>query len=115
MNLKEKVQALDQMILDGQILPVVDQYFHRDVQTQEGNDAPVVGKAAHRQKLEHFFANIGAVNGIQLHSQAIGEDVTMSEFTFDLTQKDGNKILWNEVLRRKWQDGQVIHERYYTA
>lgn len=115
MNLKEKVQALDQMILEGQILPGVDQFFHSEVQTQEGNDSPVVGKTAHRNKLEQFFAGISAVNGIKLHSQAVGENVTMSEFTFDLTQKDGNHILWNEVLRRQWKDGLVIHERYYTA
>ncbi len=45
----------------------------------------------------------------------MGDNVTMSEFTFDLTQTDGIRILWNEVLRRRWQDGLVINERYYTA
>lgn len=115
MNLKEKLQALDQMILEGQILPCIDRFFHPEVETQEGNENPVIGKAAHRAKLEQFFAGISAVNAIKLHNQAVGEDVTMSEFTFDLTQKDGSKILWNEVLRRKWKGGLVIHERYYTA
>ena len=67
------------------------------------------------EKLKEFFQGIGSVNEIALHSQTVGDDVTMSEFTFDLTQTDGTPILWNEVLKRKWQDGLVIVERYYTA
>ena len=62
-----------------------------------------------------FFQSIGSVNEISLHSQAIGEDVTMSEYTFDLTKTNGTPILWNEVLRREWKDGLVINERYYNT
>lgn len=24
-------------------------------------------------------------------------------------------IVWNEILRRKWKNGRVVSERYYTA
>jgi hypothetical protein len=34
--------------------------------------------------------------------------------TFNLTTNNG-PILWNEVLRRRWQNGKVVSERYYTA
>ncbi len=115
-TLKDKVEALDQQILAGDILGAVRTFFHPDVETQEGSaDEVSRGRAEKIEKLQAFFAGIAKVNAIKLHSYAVGDDVTMSEFTFDLTQTDGTAILWHEVLRRRWQDGLVIHERYYTA
>lgn len=115
-TLNAKVEALDRQILAGDILGAVETFFHPDVETQEGNaDDLIRGKEAKIEHLKAFFAGIAKVNGITLHSYAVGDDVTMSEFTFDLVQTDGSRILWNEVLRRRWQDGLVINERYYTA
>ena len=39
----------------------------------------------------------------------------MSEWTFNMTGGDGAKIEWNEVLARKWRNGKVVSERYYTT
>ena len=54
------------------------------------------------------------VNALTLHGQSIGDGITMSEWTFNLTTNNG-PILWNEVLRRRWQNGKVVSERYYAA
>jgi hypothetical protein len=50
-----------------------------------------------------------------LNSVAIGRDVTFSEWTYDMTLKDGKRWVLNEVARRQWKDGRVIHERFYYA
>jgi len=112
---KERVASLDQQVVEGKIMEAVNAFFHPDVITIEGNGAKTHGLADKQEKLKNFFQGIGSVNEIKLHSQAVGDDVTMSEYTFDLTQTDGTPILWNEVLRREWKDGLVINERYYTA
>lgn len=112
---KERVEALDQQVLEGKILDAVNAFFHPDVVTKEGNGTETHGLKDKVEKLQEFFQGISSVNEIALHSQTVSDDVTMSEFTFDLTQKDGSPILWNEVLKRKWKDGLVIEERYYTA
>ena len=115
MDLKSKVAELDNMIVKGQILEAVEKFFHPNVVTMEGNEGKIESKKNKLEHLKGFFSTISAVNGITLHSQSAGDNITMSEFTFDLQQSDGNRILWNEVLRRQWQDGLVINERYYTA
>ena len=114
-NLKERVEDLDRIVLQGKILEAVEAFFHLDVVTEEGDGTTTKGLKAKKKKLHEFLAGIGSVNEIALHSYAVGDDVTMSEYTFDLTKTDGSPILWNEVLRRKWQDGLVIDEKYYTA
>ncbi|CAN0567092.1 unnamed protein product [Laminaria digitata] len=115
-DISSKAAALDKMVAEGNILEAVELFFHPKAITQEGNATDLIeGKAAKIEHLKTFFAGIGSVNAINLHSTTVGDNVSMSEFTFDLTQKDGTAILWNEVLRRNWEDGLVIHERYYTA
>ena len=115
MNIKKRVQKLDEMTAAGQILEALDEFYHPELTTREGNDGEVKSKEAHRKKLEAFFSEIEKVNSIELHSSAVGDNVSMSEFTFDMVKKDGGRILWNEILRRQWKDGLVINERYYTA
>ena len=114
-DLKALIEDLDRMVLAGNILGAVDRYFADDVVSQEGNAAPVRGKAANRERLEAFLSSLRAFNGATLHSHGIGEDVTLSEYTFDLVAEDGSPLIWNEVIRRRWANGQVIDERYYTA
>ncbi len=116
-TLLQNVQALDQMVVDGKILDAVEKYFAENVITTEGNGEPSKGKAAKIAGLKAFFAEIATVNSIKLHAQGVDETgmVTFSEFTFDLQKADGSRILWNEILRRKWAAGQVTDERYYTA
>ena len=42
--------------------------------------------------------------------------LSASEFTFDFDMKDGSKIYWHEIIRRKWDhEGKVIAEQYFEA
>ena len=115
MDLTNQVTELDRLTANGKIMEALDKFYHPDVVTREGNGEELKGKDNHKKKLEAFFSDIESVNDITLHSYAIGDNVSLSEFTFDMVKSDGSRILWNEVLRRKWQDGLVIDERYYTA
>lgn len=114
-DLKARIEDFDRMVLAGDILGAVDRYFADEVVTQEGNAAPIQGKAANRARLEAFLSSLRAFNGAALHSRGVGEDVTLSEYTFDLVAEDGAPLIWNEVIRRRWANGQVVDERYYTA
>ncbi|MFN0111046.1 MAG: nuclear transport factor 2 family protein [Blastocatellia bacterium] len=113
-NLQALETELNKLVAAGKILEAVDRYFAEDCSFQEGNQPPRVGKATQHAHLEGFFKTLKAFNGATLHSQAVGDNVTLSEWTFDMVGPDG-PMIWNEVLRRRWKDGKVISERFYTA
>lgn len=113
-NLKQLDAELNQITAAGKILEALDKFYDDDCTFQEGNHPPRVGKQTQRVHLEAFFKTLKAFNGVTLHSEATGEGVTLSEWTFDMVGPDG-PLVWNEVLRRHWQDGKVVSERYYTA
>jgi hypothetical protein len=114
-DLKTLVQNLDAMIAKGEMVEATEKFYADDCVYQEGNKAPRTGgKEGHKEYLAGFFKTVTKVNGLTLHSQTVGDGVTMSEWTFDIATSNG-PVLWNEVLRRRWENGKVVSERFYTA
>jgi len=105
---------LDAMTGKGEILEALGMFYDESCTFQEGNGAPRVGRSAQHAHLSGFFATLKAFNGATLHASGAGAGVTLSEWTFDMEGPDG-PILWNEILVRRWRDGKVVNERFYTA
>ena len=114
-DLRTLETKLNALIAKGEMIEAVDQFYADDCVYQEGNQPPRAGgKKGQKEYLFNFFKTVKTVNALTLHGQSIGDGITMSEWTFNLTTNNG-PILWNEVLRRRWQNGKVVSERYYTA
>ena len=114
-DLKTLETKLNALIAKGEMMEAVERYHADNCVYQEGNQSPRTGgKKGQKDYLANFFKTVKAANALTLHTQSVGDGVTMSEWTFDLTTSNG-PILWNEVHRRCWQNGKVISERYYTA
>lgn len=114
-NRIEKVEtAINDLTRQGKILDSIDRYFAEDCVFFESDGSQRSSRAAQRAHLEKFFASLKSFDGADLHAQTVGDAVTMSEWTFKMTAGDGEKIVWNEVLVRRWRDGLVIEEKYYT-
>ena len=115
MTLKEKVENMDRLVLTGKFIEAVEQFFHPDAIFHSTHSDRKNGKATKIESLKTFFNGIKQINHIKLHSYAVGDDVTMSEFTFDFTSVYGSPVTWHEVIRRRWKDGLVYDEKYFTA
>ena len=114
MNIKELDDQLNALNAAGKILDGLDQFYAEDCTFQEGNGDLIEGRATQHARLSTMFATLKAFNGATLRSQGVGDNVTLTEWTFDMVGPDG-PILWNEVLRRQWKDGKVVSERFYQA
>ena len=113
-NLPKIDHELNEMTSSGPILEALDRFYAEECTFQEGNKAPLMGRQAQRDNLSNFFGTLKEFKGATLHSQGVGDNTTLTEWTFDMVGPDG-PIVWNEILRRRWQDGKVVSERYYTA
>lgn len=113
----ERLNAeLDAMTARGEILDALDKFYCPDCTFTEVADGATRGdRQAQREHLSGFFSTLEGFNGATLHSSAVGDDVSHSEWTFDMTGGDGRSIVWNEVLVRRWSDGKVVEEKFYNA
>jgi hypothetical protein len=112
-NVEALDRDLNQLIMQGGALDAFEKYYAEGVVMQENTDEPRRGKAACREAEIQFFSSVEKVNRLELLSSAVGDDVSFSEWVFDLVFKDGTRRELTQVARRRWKNGQIVEERFY--
>jgi len=113
MDLKQKVNDLNQMIQSGKTLEAFEKYYHQDLVMQENNEQPRVGKQANREYEEQFVQMVEEWHKADVKSIAIGDGLTMVEWDMEMTLKEMGRVKRNQVSVQQWKDGQIISERFY--
>ncbi len=111
--MQELVSQMDNMVLRGEIPQAVAKFFSENAKTRDVDGSETTNREQAVNKLTGFVDSISQVNEISLLNSSIGEDVSMSEFRFHFFMSDGSEIKWHEVIRREWEDGQVVNETYF--
>lgn len=114
-SLIEIFSAKNEMVKKGQIVEATEKYFAPNAKTIDFDGTVTSGKAEMLSKMQGFAGAIAKVNGITLHHSSINGNVSFAEFTFDFDMKDGSKVLWHEILRSVWEDGQIVQEQYFQG
>jgi ketosteroid isomerase-like protein len=104
---------LNRLILAGGALEGFERFYSDDIVMRENNGEPSVGKTHNRKKEEDFFGSVETLHALELVSEATGEDVSFSEWVFDLTFKGGNRKRLEQTSVRRWRDGEIVEERFY--
>ncbi len=104
---------LNQLILSGKAIEGFDELYADDVVMQENSEAPRVGKAVNREYELQFFGSIETFHGASLGATAASGDVSFSEWTWDVTFKNGFRMTSTQVAVRRWRDGKIVSERFF--
>ncbi len=113
-NLKEKVDSLNQMILEGKILEAFDQYYADDVVMQDNDSAPREGFKTCRDFEENFVNSLTAFRGAKVNNVLISEDagVAAIEWWFDYSHKEWGDRNYTQVAVQRWKDGKIVSEKF---
>lgn len=84
---------------------------------QESNGDTREGKAANREYEEYFVNNLTAFRGAKVKSVAVDEEsgIALAEWWMDFSLNGVGDVIQNQVSVQKWEDGKVVHERFYSA
>ncbi len=116
MDINEQVKAFDAMTAKGEILEALAEFYDAACTFTEVNTGDSrASRQAQHDHLSAFFSTLKGFNSAILHSSAASGDVSLSEWTFDMTAGDGTPVVWNEVLIRHWKNGKVVEEKFYNA
>ncbi len=114
-SLEDRVNDLNQMILQGQILEAFEKYYADDVVMTDNNQEPRVGKAANRVYEEQFVNGLTAFRGAEIKSVAVNEEtgVAMVEWWMDFTHSTFGDVERHQVAVQHWKDGQIVREHFF--
>jgi len=114
-DLRTRIDDLNQMIRNGQILEAIDRHYAEDVVMQENEDPPTVGRTANRKREAAWLDNVTEFRDAEVKSVAIDAErgITMVEWFYDYTHAEWGDRTYHQVSRQQWKDGKIIHERFY--
>lgn len=111
----EQVQEMYNMINQGQALEAFEKFYSEDVVMIEATGQVREGKETNRQFEQEFFASIQEFHGSGVESVSANEEngTTAVECWMEVTFKDGNRVKMEQVAVQKWQNGQIVKEKFY--
>lgn len=112
--LKDSVAELHQLIIDNKTVEAIKRFYAPAVIIQE-NDGPCrIGKQVNLKNEQENLKKIKTVTS-QLLNFAINEQtgIVMSEWKYLIIYLDGKKFLLEEISVQKWENDQIVFERFY--
>jgi ketosteroid isomerase-like protein len=108
---KTAVEDLIAKVVGGKALDAFDRYYADDVNMQENDQPPRVGKAACRAFEEEFLSKIKAVRTYVCDGYVISGDKAFIVYRIDADHADwGTKM--SEVAIQQWSNGKVVREKF---
>jgi len=112
MKLQQLAEALDAQILKGDIVGAFEKFAAENCVTRSNPEDITKTKSQKLEILGWFFSNIAATNRIERLAFQVGDNTSESQFVFEFVTKQGQPLIYNEVIRRTWADGKVVEEQY---
>ena len=114
-DIRERVDALNTMILEGKIMEAMNEFYAGEVVMAENDNEPTVGLAANLEREQAFVDNT-TWYGAELKSVAVGDDLSMVEWRLDFHNTQyGARLAFTQVAVQRWRDGKIYDERFYYS
>ena len=82
-TIKEKINHLNQLILEGKAMEGFELYYDDEVVMQENEGPATIGKDANRQREIEFFGSITEFRGANAVDVAVGDNISYVKWHYD--------------------------------
>jgi hypothetical protein len=112
-TLKNQIEHLNQLVLDGKALEAFEKYYDDEVVMQENELNPTIGKDANRKREIEFFSSITEFRRAKVLDVAVGENSSYVKWHFDYTHKDWGVRNYTQVSVQEWKNGKIVKEQFF--
>lgn len=114
LTLKERVDKLNEMILQGQILEAFEKFYAEDVVMQENENELTIGKDACRKSEESFVTNLTEFRNATIKNILLSDNISVVEWDFDYTHAEWGNRNYTQLAVQRWNnEGKIINEKFY--
>lgn len=112
MNLKQKVDELNQLITQFKFEEALEKFYHNDIVNVENESPPIIGLEAYRAAARKYIDSVNNYSA-QLKNTIISDNMSVSEWHYKFDHKEWGKWDTIQLSIQRWKDGKVIHERHH--
>ena len=111
-TIAEKLNHLNQLVVDGILMDAFEMYYDDAVVMQENEQPSVEGKEANRLRELKFLNNIVEFRGATPTNIATGDNVSYVTWQYDYTHKEWGVKNYTQVSVQHWNNGKIIKEQF---
>lgn len=112
-TVKEKIEHLNQLILQGKALEGFELYYDDNVVMQENEGSPTVGKEVNRNREKEFYSKITEFRDAKVLGVAVESNSSFVKWFFDYTHKDWGERKFVQVSVQDWANGKIVKEQFF--
>ena len=113
-NLEKNVNTFNKLLIKGETLKAMEQFFDENVSMHENEEPPRVGKTV---CIEHERNMLSRVDNLEINilNQAINTQsgIVFTELDIRFTPKKGAPLQIVEVSVQTWQNGKIMKDKFY--
>ncbi|NOT23518.1 MAG: nuclear transport factor 2 family protein [Nitrospiraceae bacterium] len=112
-NLQQRLNDLFGYIRQGKIVEAMSEFYDKETVMQDNANPPTVGQAANVEREKQFLSGVKEWKGFNVTASAVGDNVTFYECSLDFIATSGQPVHMEQVVVAKWNNGKIVHERFY--
>ncbi|MGZ8366829.1 MAG: SnoaL-like domain-containing protein [Nitrospira sp.] len=112
-TLQQRLNDLFGYIRQGQIIEAMTEFYDKDATMQENANQTTVGLAENIEREQQFMSGVKEWIGFNVAASAVGDNVTFYECSLDFIATNGQPVHMEQVVVPRWNNGKIIHERFY--
>ena len=109
----QRLHELFEYIKAGRIIDAINEFYAEDVIMQENSAPPTIGRQANLERELQFMRTVKEWKCFDVTAHGAGDHVTFYETKMDWVSVDGSPVHVEQVVVARWQDGKIVHERFY--
>jgi hypothetical protein len=114
MEVRNRVQELLEFFKSNPpVEQVYERFYDENVVVQENLQPPRVGRTLSIERQQRMNANVKEVLDFKIGAVLVDGNRSVIEMHLELITHDGYRIRLEEVGMQTWQNGLIIHERYF--
>lgn len=110
-----RIHELLDYIRNGKIMDAMKAFYAHNVVMTEPAYGETVGLEANLEREQKFVDSVKAFKSFETPAVAVGDGVSLYENAMSWTTVDGKEIDVEQVAVQKWENGKIVHERFYYA
>ena len=112
-NLQQRLNDLFGCIRQGKIIEAMSEFYDKETVMQDNANPPTVGLAANVEREKQFMSGVKEWKGFNVIASGVGDNVTFYECSLDFIATSGQPVHMEQVVVAKWNNGKIVHERFY--
>jgi len=115
-QIENSLKHIHSLLGKGAFIEAMETYLHDDVQLQEANDAPKIGKSFNVNFEKDFIENqLEEFISYTVGNYAVQGNYSFYDAVMTLKLTDGSTMVSEQIVATEWKDGKIYRERYYHA